>query len=264
MILCGFPHILNPYSLKDKVVIITGASEGIGARLASALRTHGARLVLTARGAAKMQASAGPEDLVVPGDLTCDETRNLIVGQAVRRFGTIDVVINNAGRGSYYAASEAPLDDARALFELNFFAPLHLAQLAAPWLRQSRGVLVNVSSIAGQISLPWLPVYSASKFALTSLAVAQRIELRPHGVRVMTVFPGYVHTDFQDHAAGAKPPAAVVKGKRFAITSEACAAAIIRGIERRSNVVVTPRSGWFLIWLNRLFPELVESRMEAV
>ena len=149
------------------------------------------------------------------------------------------------------------------MFELNFFAPLHLAQLATPWLVKSRGSLVNIGSIASQISLPWLPIYSATKFALASLTQTQRMELRRSGVHVMAVYPGYVDTGFQAHAAGTSPPEEIVKGRRFAVTAEQCAHAVVRGMERRSNVVVIPRVGWVLIWLNRLFPRVVESRMDV-
>ena len=251
-------------SLQGKVVILTGASEGIGARLATALRKRGALLTLVARNEAKLQSVAGPDDLVIPFDLTQDNGRAAIVETTAERRGRVDVLINNAGRGSYYSATTTPLNDARSMFDLNFFAPFHLAQLAAPWLRQSKGTIVNVSSIAGQISLPWLPLYSASKFALASLTSTQRMELRRAGVNVMAVFPGYVDTDFQGHAAGAIPPAMVVKGKVFAVSSEVCAEAIVRGIERRRAVVVTPRIGWTLVWLNRMFPGLVASRMETL
>jgi len=251
-------------SFAGKVVLITGGSAGIGAALASVLRPRGARLVVNARDAAKLSALEDTGTAVVAGDITDGATRQALIDTALARFGRIDIVINNAGRGSYYPPSEAPLDDARALFELNFFAPLHLAQLATPHLKQSRGILVNVSSIAGQMSLPWLSIYSASKFALASLSSSQRIELRRHGVHVMTVFPGYVDTAFQEHATGAAPPPGIVKGKRFAVSVENCAAAIVRGIERRSHTVVTPAFGWSIVWLNRLFPRFVESRMEQV
>jgi short-subunit dehydrogenase len=248
-------------SLAGKIAIVTGASEGIGARLTAALRARGAHLALVARNEEKLRATAGPEDLVIPCDLTQDATRATVVEQTLARWGKIDILINNAGRGSYYSAITNPLDDARSLFDLNFFAPFHLAQLAAPWLQKSKGTLVNVSSIAGQMSLPWLAMYSASKFALASLTSTQRMELRRHGVNVMAVFPGYVDTDFQANAAGAAPPPAIVKGKRFAVTSAECAEAIVRGIEERRSVVVTPKIGWALVWLNRLFPAIVESQV---
>lgn len=251
-------------SFKDKVVIITGASEGIGAHLAALLKKRGAHLALIARNADKLANVAAPRDLAVHGDITDDSVRANLIAQTVSRWGRIDVLINNAGRGSYYAASNAPLDEARALFELNFFAPLALAQLAAPHLRRTRGTLVNVSSIAGQISLPWLPVYSASKFALAAITSAQRTELKRDGVHVMGVFPGYVDTDFQAHASGPRPPDLLVRGRRFAASAGECAEAIAAGIAHRKRMVVTPRAGWLLVWANRFFPGFVESRMERV
>jgi short-subunit dehydrogenase len=248
-------------SLQGKVVIVTGASEGIGARLVTALRRRGALLTLVARNEVRLREIAAPEDLVVPCDLTLDNRRAAIIEQTAALWNRVDVLINNAGRGSYFSPLTSPLDDARSMFDLNFFAPFHLAQLAAPWLKKTKGTIVNVSSIAGQISLPWLPVYSASKFALASITSTQRIELQRHGVNVMGVFPGYVDTDFQAHAEGSAPPDVIVKGRRFAVTGAECAEAIVQGIERRSTTVVTPRIGWILVWFNRLFPNVVESRM---
>jgi len=248
------------YSVNGKVVIITGASEGIGAHLAAALRRRGARLTLAARNEAKLTAMAGPEELVVAGDVTSDEVRSAVIGETVSRRGGIDVLINNAGRGSYYSASATPIEDARDLFELNFFAPLALAQRATPHLRQSRGTLVNVSSIAGLISLPWLPVYSATKFALAAITSAQRAELRQDGVHVMGVFPGYVDTDFQRHAAGV-PPERITGGDFVSVSAADCAESIVEGIEHRRKIVVTPGSGRLLILASRLFPGLVEARL---
>ncbi len=249
-------------SLDGKVVIVTGASEGIGAQLTAMLRQSGAHLALAARNEPKLSAAARPGDLIIPGDVTQETVRAEIIAKIMERWGKIDILINNAGRGSYYSASATPLDEARAVFELNFFAPLALTQLATPFLRRTHGIVVNVSSIGGQISLPWLPVYSASKFALAAITSAQRTELRREGIHVMGVFPGYVDTDFQAHAPGPRPPRRVVQGKRFAVSAEECAAAIVRGIVHRKRTVVTPRSGWALVWASRLFPAFVESQME--
>ncbi len=252
------------YSLRDKVVIVTGASEGIGAHVAAVLQQRGAVLSLIARNQQKLSTVATSQDLTIAGDLTDDVVRSELIARTVARFGRIDVLINNAGRGSYYSATTTPTEEARAVFELNFFAPLDLVRLAAPHLRASRGTIANVSSIAGQISLPWLPVYSASKFALSAITSAQRSELRRDGVHVMGVFPGYVDTDFQAHAVGPGPPERVVQGKRFAVSAQACAEAIVYGIERRKSIVVTPRAGWALVWASRLMPGFIESRMERV
>lgn len=252
------------YSLTGKVVIVTGASEGIGAHVAAVLQKRGAHLCLIARDNNKLAAVAAAGDLVVAGDLTDAAVRAELINQVMKRWGRIDVLINNAGRGSYYSACTTPMDEARAVFELNFFVPLDLIRLAAPHIRETRGTIVNVSSIAGQISLPWLPVYSASKFALAAITSAQRSELAREGVNVMGVFPGYVDTDFQAHAAGSRPPKRVVQGKRFAVSAAKCAEAIVNGIEARKKVVVTPRSAWAIVWASRLFPGFIESRMERV
>jgi short-subunit dehydrogenase len=250
--------------LNGKVVIVTGASEGIGAQLAAVLQKRGAHLALNARNEDRLAAVAAHGDLVVSGDITRESVRSALIAQTVARWGRIDVLINNAGRGSYYPAFTTPLDEARAVFELNFFGPLALAQLAVQHLRRTCGTVVNVSSIAGQISLPWLPVYSASKFALAAITSAQRTELKGDGVHVMGVFPGYVDTGFQAHAAGPRPPDRVVQGRRFAVSAGECAEAIVDGIAHRKRMVVTPRAGWLLVWINRFFPGFVESRMERV
>ncbi len=254
-------------SLTDKVVIVTGASDGIGAEVAAVLVRRGAKVSIAARSSELLLATqtridpAQQATLVAAGDLTLTGARSALIDLTLARWGRIDVLINNAGRGSYFSTLETPPDEARALFELNFFAPLALTQLAAPHIRATKGSIVNVSSIAGQIPLPWLPLYSASKFAMATITATLRMELAGDGVHVMGVFPGYVNTEFQHHAVGDRPPDNVVKGKRFAISVEGCAAAIVGGLERRRKMVVTPKSGWPLIWLYRLFPALVEAQM---
>jgi short-subunit dehydrogenase len=247
-----------------KVVIITGASEGIGARLTEILRRRGAQLSIAARNEQKLREIGGNDSLIIAGDLTTETVRAALIAKTVERRGRIDILINNAGRGSYYSVSATPMDEARAVFDLNFFVPLALTQLATPYLKQTRGSVVNVNSIAGLIALPWLSVYSASKFALAGITASQRAEFRSSGVHVMGVFPGYVDTEFQAHAPGPRPPERLAWGRRFAIPAGQCAQAIVTGIERRSRMVVTPRAGWLLVWLNRFFPALVESRLERV
>lgn len=242
-------------------MIVTGASEGIGAALVEGLHARGAVVVLVARNAARLRERAADQDLVIAGDLADDAFRVRLVEDVVAKFGRIDCLINNAGRGSYYGVLDTPLEEARALFELNFFAPFHLAQLAATHIRKVQGTIVNVSSIAGQLSLPWLPLYSATKFALASLTSTQRMEMRKSGVHVMGVFPGYVDTGFQDNAAGAKPPQMVVQGKRFAVSAKVCAEAILNGIAERRTTVVTPKAGWVLVVMARLWPEFMERRL---
>lgn len=241
--------------IDGKVVLITGASQGIGAACAREFARAGARLSLVARSQDGLSKAAPPDALLTAGDVTREEDRRAVVERTLGRFGAIDILINNAGAGLYTPSWNAPLEEVRGLLELNLIAPLALAQMAVPHMRERHsGMIVNVGSIAGKMSLPWLTIYSASKFALGAITEGMRMELRRDGVRTMIVCPGYVQTAFQQNARGGAPPEAMVRGRRFAITAEQCATAIRKGVERDARTVVTPWSGWLLIAAMRLFP----------
>lgn len=245
--------------IEGKVVLITGASRGIGAACADAFARRSAQLSLTAR-----SAFARPEALITAGDVTKAEDRARIVEATMDRFGRIDILINNAGQGSYRSALDGSADaeeEARRLFDLNVFAPLALTQLVVPHMRAAgSGLIVNVGSIAGQVALPWMPIYSATKFALGALTGAMRTELARDSIRAMQVCPGYVNTPFHEHAIGT-PPKAIAGAKPFAISPQQCAEAIARGVERDARTVVTPAFGWLFVWLERMLPSLVDSRL---
>ena len=251
--------------LDGKVVLITGASGGIGAACAAEFARAGARLSLTARSEPGLRAAARNGALITPGDITSDDTRRAVVARTLEHFGAVDVLINNAGAGLYMPSWSAPLEEVRSLMELNFFALLAMTQLVVPHMRARRsGMIVNVGSIAGKVPLPWLTLYSASKFAIGAMTEGLRMELRRDDVHTMMVCPGYVQTGFQQHARGGPAPDAILSGRRFAISAADCANAIRRGVERDARTVVTPRSGWLLILAMRLFPSFVEARMAAL
>jgi len=251
--------------IRDKIVLITGASQGIGAAAAAALAKRGAKLAITARSEERLQPLNLPGAFAVAGDLLKPEDRRRIVEATLAHYGRIDILINNAGVGTYAPAHEASLDHARAIFEVNFFALLELAQLAAAGMRERRsGMIVNVSSVVGLVTLPWSALYSASKYAVCSLTDGLRAELRPFGIHVMAVCPGYVRTGFQAHVLAGRSPSSVAGTReRFAITAEQCAEAIARGVERNSRMVLTPRVGWLLVWGARLLPRLIEARLST-
>jgi short-subunit dehydrogenase len=252
--------------IDGKVVLITGASEGIGAACASEFARAGARLSLTARSEEGLRRSAGSaESVITPGDITSEALRRQVVERTLQRFGSIDILINNAGVGSYTPAWSSPMDEVRRLMELNFFALLGLTQLVTPHMRsQGSGTIVNVGSIAGKMVLPWMTLYSTSKYAVGALTEGLRMELHGSHVHAMVVCPGYVKTSFQQHALAGETPADIKRAKRFAITPERCAADIRRGVERGARTVVTPKSGWLLIMAMRLFPGFVQARMAAM
>ena len=251
--------------IQGSVVLITGASEGIGAATAREFEKRGARLSLIARTAEKLAKVGGPDTLRTTGDITNEETRRNAVERTIAHFGEIDILINNAGMGFYSPAWKAPMPEAQALLELNFFAPLALTQLVVPYMRErKRGMIVNISSIAGKVTLPWFTLYSVSKFALGSLTDGLRMELKPDGIHAMTVCPGYVKTHFQSNALGTRPPQSFMKGRQYAITAEECAEAIARGVERDARTVVVPRIYRIFVALSRIFPAAVESKLVAI
>jgi dehydrogenase/reductase SDR family member 7B len=255
--------------IQNKVVLITGASDGIGAACAAEFARCGARLSLTARsedGLRKAAANAGaPDALITPGDITDEAHRRLAVDRTLERFGAIDILINNAGMGLYVPSWRVPMEEARHLMELNFFAPLALTQMVAPHMRERRsGMIVNVGSIGGKLTLPWMTLYSVSKYALGSLTEGLRMELRRDNIRTMIVCPGYVKTGFQQHVRAGQPPEPVIKGRRFAIPAQQCAASIRRGVERDARTVVAPPVLWLLVVAARVFPSIVEARLAGM
>ncbi len=167
--------------IKGKVIIVTGASEGIGYALAKELGKRGAKLVLAARSGDKIKELAGelPDavaietDMVKPGDI-----KNLI-GQTVAKYGRIDVLVNNAGQGMYKPVEEVDIDQYRQIMELNVFAVLRAMQAVIPMMRkQGGGSILNVSSRVSQNYYPGLAAYASTKYALNALSMTARAELR--------------------------------------------------------------------------------------
>ncbi len=245
------------------MVVVTGASDGIGLACARALLARGAQVAGIARNADKLRSIEGL--FAIPGDLTEPGFAARAVEQVIGQFGRVDILINNAGIGLYAPSWQASLDDARQMFELNFMAPLALTQAVVPQMRaRGEGLIVNVGSIAGKMTLPWLTLYSASKYALGSFTDGLRIELAGTGVRTMVVCPGYVNTGFQSHVLGGKPPAKIFRARGMAITPEQCAEAIVIGIERDKRTVMTPKLGWAMIAAARLFPRILDAQLRRM
>jgi len=196
--------------LSEQVILITGASSGIGEAIARRLAPSGARLILTARRAERLQALAAELDptgarvAAFPADLTRAEHREALVTGTVARFGRIDTLINNAGYGQRGPVERVPLEAIRHNFEVNVFAVVALCQLVAPILRdQGRGRIVNITSVAGRIARPLTSVYDSTKHALEALSDGLRGELKPFGVQVVVIRPGFIATDFVTAASAA-------------------------------------------------------------
>jgi NAD(P)-dependent dehydrogenase (short-subunit alcohol dehydrogenase family) len=194
---------MNSKNLQGRVVIITGASAGIGEAAARLLAREGARVVLAARRKEKLEAIAneiekqGGRPLAVATDITSEQDRKRLIEETLKRFGQIDALVNNAGYGQRGPIELVPLENIRRNFETNLFSLIALSQLVIPLMRQrGSGRIVNIGSVAGRIARPMSSVYDATKHALEAISDGMRAELAPFGIKVILIEPGYIVTEF--------------------------------------------------------------------
>jgi short-subunit dehydrogenase len=196
--------------IKDKVIILTGASSGIGLATAKHLASQGAKLVLASREPKKLQEVAKSllGSLAVPTDVTKpDEAKNLI-DQTIARFGRIDVLINCAAQAMAKPVEHINLDEYRRVLELNVIAPLHLMQLVIPKMRsQGGGTILNISSQASLKYIPYIAGYASTKYALNNLSLTAHEELAKDNITISIIRPGVVDTDFGKHTPSPEPDA---------------------------------------------------------
>ena len=242
--------------LKDKVVMITGAREGIGAACAQEFLRRGARLSLIDVSSKKPEYDDGGA-LWTIGDITDEELCRGAVAATKARFGGIDILINNAGVGLFATASESSLQCAGRVFEVNLWAALALTRLVLPQMRERRsGAVINIESIGSWVSLPWSAMYCASKHALHAYTRSLYHEVCREGIHVMSVIPGIVETEFRAHAIGGRPPKGVTSIKRT-ISPQSLAASIVDGLVKGKHTVVRPRIGWAFWAVEILFPQVM-------
>ena len=180
--------------VKPKVVLITGASSGIGQACARRLAQRGYQVFGTSR---RPQPGADEPFEMIPMDVTDDESVRQGMATVLARAGRLDAVVNNAGFGFGGAVEDTSIDEAREMFEANFFGMLRVCRAVLPHLRERRaGTIVNVSSLAGLIAQPFVGLYCATKFAVEGATEALRMELRPFGIHVVMIEPGDTRTGF--------------------------------------------------------------------
>jgi short-subunit dehydrogenase len=253
--------------VKDKVVAITGASKGIGAELARQLAAKGARLVLAARNEAELEEVAkqcrglGAAVVNVKADVSLERDCQAIVAGAVLAFGRLDVLVNNAGISMWAKFEDIEdLSILERIMKVNYMGAVYCTKHALPHLRQSRGLLVGVASLAGKVGVPTRTGYSASKHAMTGFFDSLRIELQGSGVDVTMIHPGFVATGIRENAAGPDgKPIQVSPVKEGEVMSvEDCAARIVAAIERREREVVMTARGKIGLWLKLVAPGLID------
>jgi NAD(P)-dependent dehydrogenase (short-subunit alcohol dehydrogenase family) len=247
----------------QRVVLVTGASSGIGLACATYLGERGFRVYGTSR-----RTIPGPSGVtMLTADVTDDRSVEQAMATVLAREGRLDIVVNNAGMGMGGAVEDTTIEEARSLLEVNFFGALRVCRAALPAMRNRRsGYIVNIGSIGGLIALPYQGMYSASKFALEGLSEALRMEVRPFGIRVVLIEPG-------DHKTGLTQSRHVTKntyGRTFEVAlarteqdeqngpgPEQVARLVYRIVNHdnpRLRYTVGPGAQRVSVWLKRLLP----------
>lgn len=246
--------------IPGKVVVVTGASMGIGEAIVHRFLREDASVVLASRDlvrveAARQRTAALERTLAVACDVTVRAQIERLLAAAVERFGRVDVWVNNAGFGLVDSVERMDMDVCRRVFDTNFFGAIECMQLVSPLFKQQRsGAIVNISSLAGIVSVPYMSAYGATKHALNCIGQAARMELAPYGVHVSTVCPGYVATDFSAHVVRGSDNMRIGGSRNYAVTAERVADAVWKAYRGNRRLVVVPWSARPLIGLYRLLP----------
>lgn len=256
---------MNAFS--GNVIVVTGASEGIGRALCTALAPQRPKLVLAARNAGRLESlaaacrSAGADVLVVPGDLSREAQCEALVEATIAHFGRLDTLVANAGRTMW-----APVDEVRdpgvfrEVMELNYFSVVWLTLAALPHLKASRGRIVPVASLAGLTGVPARSGYCASKHAVVGFFDSLRIELAGCGVSVTIICPDFVVSEIHRRALdGAGRPLGTSPMQESKIMSaEECAALMVRAMAARRRMLITSMRGKLGRYLKLFAPSLID------
>ncbi len=252
--------------LHGKVVVITGASSGIGMACAREFSQLGCHVVIAARNIANLKeleseiTSTGAKVLAVPTDVSIEEDCSRLVEQTIKTFGRLDILINNAGismRALFYDTSP---DVLKKLMDVNFWGTVYCTKFALPHLLESKGSVAGVSSIAGIHGLPGRTGYSASKFAMHGFLEALRIENLKKGLHVMIVAPGFTQSNIRrtalvaDGASQGESP----RDEKKMMTAQKVAWYIARGIHKRKRTLILTTQGKMVNLLKKFAPALLD------
>ena len=253
---------------KDKVIIITGASSGIGLASARLFASYGARLVLAARNVEKLaeiEAELAPkaEVLSVRCDVSLEEDCKNLVEQAVSRFGGVDVLVNNAGISMRALFKDLDLKVIRSLMDTNFWGTVYCTKYALPYLLKAKGSVIGVISTAGFVGLPARTGYSSSKFAIRGFLNTLRMEHLHDGLHVMVFAPGFTASNIRNTAlvADGSQQGKTPREEGKMMTAEAVALQMAQGIRRRKAEMILTPIGKLTVVLSKIMPRALD-RME--
>lgn len=248
--------------IENKVIIVTGASAGIGKAVVEALAQTSANVVMVARRDNRLQSLAEQlsslpgKRLPVTGDIRDENFASVLVERTLNEFGRLDVLVNNAGIGHRSLLMDMPPDDIRAVIETNLLGLLFVTHaVMQPMREQGGGQIINVSSIAGQRPLPNSALYTASKTAVNFISRSLRMEGKPYNIKVTTVYPGLTQTEFGQVRLGQK---GVNRFGLQGVSADRVAAKIVRAIESGKSEVYITWYDWLFVHLNRLFPRTTD------
>lgn len=254
-----------PFS--QQTVLITGATSGIGKALALNLLQQGARVAICARDETKLKAFsdlARSENLLcVQADVSREEDCKRFVDESVRRFGQIDVLINNAGISMRALFEDLDLNVLRQSMDINFWGTVYCSKYALPHILKTKGSIAGISSIAGYKGLPCRTGYSASKFAMQGFLESLRIELLHRGVNVLWISPGFVASNIRNTALSANGQAQTETplDESKLMSAEECAQRILDAIARRKRSLLMSAQGKLTVWMNKFFPGFVDRQV---
>jgi len=252
--------------MKDKVIIITGGSSGIGRACALAFGRAGGKIVINGRNGQKLQEvgaelqAAGIEFLAVAGDVSQEEECCQLIDQTVAKFGRLDVMLNNAGISMRALFQDVELDVIRQLMGINFWGTVYCTKYALPHLLLSKGSVVGVSSIAGFQGLPGRTGYSASKFAMQGFLGALRTETLHQGLHVLVACPGFTASNIRNTALAAdgRQQGESPREEGKMMTAEEVADRILEATRRRKREVVMTSQGKLAVFLSKWLPGLTD------
>lgn len=252
--------------MKDKVVIITGASSGIGKALSFEMAARGAVVVLAARSwdtISEIESelkSRGARVMAVQTDVSREEDCRKLVAETVRKFGRIDILINNAGISMRALFEQSGLEVIRRLMEVNFWGTVYCTKFALPYLQLSKGSVVGVSSIAGFKGLPGRTGYTASKFAIQGFLETLRIENRKTGLHVLIACPGFTSSNIRNNALSADGSlqGESPRNEDRMMKPEDVAKKIADAVNKKKRILIMTLQGRMIVLLNKLFPFLLD------
>ncbi len=256
-------------NFKDKAVVITGASSGIGKALAMEFAGKGAKIVMAARNAERLNEAVkeveaiGTEVVGLPTDVSSEDDCIKLIEKAMEAFGRIDILINNAGISMRAVFEDTDLSVIKQLMDINFWGTVYCTKYALPHLLQSKGSLVGISSIAGYKGLPGRTGYSSSKFAIHGFLETLRIENMKKGLHVLIACPGFTASNIRNTALNEKGEmqGESPRDEGKMMSAEEVAGHIAKAIARRKDRLTLTTQGKLTVLLNKFFPRFMDKQV---